>query len=124
MTSRRLRYAGVVVLIVSLAGASFALASGGHKNKGSEFRAKLIGYNEVPANNTPAHAELALNVTDTTITFKLDYADLTGAPGGGPHPRRPEECQRRRLGLLLRRRRQAGMPGEHLRLGLRHDHGC
>jgi CHRD domain len=81
MTSRRLRYAGVVVLIVSLAGASFALASGGHKNKGSEFRAKLIGYNEAPANNTPAHAELALNVTDTSITFKLDYADLTGPPG-------------------------------------------
>jgi hypothetical protein len=80
MTSRRLRYAGVVVLIVSLAGASFALASGGHKNKGSEFRAKLIGYNEVPANNTPGHAQLALNVTDTTITFKLDYADLTGPP--------------------------------------------
>jgi CHRD domain len=80
MNSRRLRYAGVVVLIVSLAGASFALASGGHKNKGSEFRAKLIGYNEVPANNTPAHAELALNVTDTTITFKLDYANLSGNP--------------------------------------------
>jgi hypothetical protein len=80
MTSRRLRYTGVVVLIVSLAGASFALASGGHKNKDSTFRAKLIGYNEVPLNNTPAHAKLALNVTDTTITFKLDYADLTGPP--------------------------------------------
>ena len=81
MTSRRLRYAGAVVLIVSLAGASFALASGGHKNKGSEFHAKLIGYNEVPSLNTPGHATLALTVTDTTITFKLDYADLTGPPG-------------------------------------------
>jgi CHRD domain len=81
MTSRRLRYAGVVVLIVSLAGASFALASGGHKNKDSTFRAKLIGYNEVPLNNTAGHAKLALNVTDTTITFKLDYADLSGPPG-------------------------------------------
>jgi hypothetical protein len=81
MTSRRLRYAGVVVLIISLAGASFALASGGHKNKGSEFSAKLIGFNEVPSLNTPGHATLALNVTDTTITFKLDYADLTGPPG-------------------------------------------
>ena len=81
MTSRRLRYAGVVVLILSLAGASLALASGSHKNKGSEFHAKLIGYGEVPALNTPGHAELALSVTDTTITFKLDYADLTGPPG-------------------------------------------
>ena len=81
MTSRRLRYAGAVVLIVSLAGASFALASGGHKNKDSEFHANLIGYNEVPSLNTPGHASLALTVTDTTITFKLDYADLTGPPG-------------------------------------------
>ena len=81
MTSRRLRYAGAVVLILSLAGASFALASGSHKNKDSEFHAKLIGYGEVPALNTPGHAELALSVTDTTITFKLDYADLTGPPG-------------------------------------------
>lgn len=81
MTTRRLRYAAAVVLIVSLAGASFALASGAHKNKGSEFRAKLIGYNEVPSLNTPGHATLALNVTDMTITFKLDYADLTGPPG-------------------------------------------
>jgi len=81
MTSRRLRYAGVVVLILSLAGASLALASGSHKNKDSEFHAKLIGYGEVPALNTPGHAELALSVTDTTITFKLDYADLTGPPG-------------------------------------------
>src|SRR4029077_9154496 len=42
---------------------------------------KLIGYNEVPSLNTPGHATLALTVTDTTITFKLDYADLTGPPG-------------------------------------------
>jgi hypothetical protein len=81
MISRRLRYAAVVALVVSLAGASFALASGGHKNKDSEFRAKMIGFNEVPSLNTPGHASLALTVTDTTITFKLDYADLTGPPG-------------------------------------------
>jgi hypothetical protein len=80
MTSRRLRFAGAVVLVLSLAAASFALASGGHKNKGSEFHATLIGYNEVPSLNTPGHAKLALTVTDTTITFKLDYADLTGPP--------------------------------------------
>ena len=60
---------GCRVLIVSLAGASFALASGGHKNKGSEFHAKLIGYNEVPSLNTTGHATLDLTVIDTTITF-------------------------------------------------------
>jgi hypothetical protein len=80
MISKRLRYAGVVVLVLSLGAASFAFASGGHKNKGSEFQATLIGYNEVPSLNTPGHAKLALTVTDTTITFKLDYADLTGPP--------------------------------------------
>ena len=35
----------------------------------------------MPSLNTPGHATLALTVTDTTITFKLDYADLTGPPG-------------------------------------------
>ena len=80
MTTRRLRYAGAVVLVLSLVGASLALASGGHRNKGSEFRATLIGYNEVPSLNSPGHAKLALTVTDTTITFTLEYADLTGPP--------------------------------------------
>lgn len=80
MTRRRLRYAVAVVLVLSLAGASLALASGSDKNKGSTFRAHMIGYGEVPALNSPGHAELALTVTDTTITFKLDYADLTGPP--------------------------------------------
>ena len=121
MTTRRLRYAGAVVLIVSLAGASFALASGGHKNKGSEFHAKLIGYNEVPSLNTTGHATLDLTVTDTTITFKLDYADLTGPPGAS-HPHRAAGRQRRRVRLLLRGRGQAGVPGKHLRLGQRHDY--
>jgi hypothetical protein len=81
MTRRRLRYTGAVVLVLSLVGASLALASGGHGKKGLEFHAKLIGYNEVPSLNTPGHADLALTVTDTTITFALQYADLTGPPG-------------------------------------------
>jgi len=86
MTTRRLRYAGAVVLVLSLVGASLALASGGHRNKGSEFRATLIGYNEVPSLNSPGHAKLALTVTDTTITFTLEYADLTGPPAAAHAP--------------------------------------
>ena len=81
MTRRRFRYAVGVALVLSLAGASFALASRGHDGKGSQFQARLIGWNEVPSLNTPGHATLALAVTDTTITFKLVYADLTGPPG-------------------------------------------
>lgn len=80
MTTRRLRYVGAVVLVLSLVGASFALASGRDRNKNSSFHANMIGWGEVPALNTPGHATLALNVTDTTITFKLDYANLTGPP--------------------------------------------
>jgi hypothetical protein len=81
MTRRRLRFAVAVVLFLSLAGASLAVASRGHDKKDSQFRAHLIGYNEVPANNTPGHADLALTVTDTTIAFTLTYADLSGPPG-------------------------------------------
>jgi hypothetical protein len=81
MTRRRLRYAVFVVLVLSLAGASIALASKGHDRKDGQFRAHMIGFNEVPSLNTPGHADLALTVTDTTIAFTLTYADLTGPPG-------------------------------------------
>jgi hypothetical protein len=80
MSRRRLRYAVGVVLVLCLVGASVALASRAHDKKSSDFRAQLIGYNEVPSLNTPGHADLALTVTDTTITFTLKYADLTGPP--------------------------------------------
>ena len=80
MTRRRLRLAVAVALVLSLAGASLALASGGDKAKSAQFRAHMIPYSEVPALNSTGHAELALTVTDTTITFRLDYADLTGPP--------------------------------------------
>jgi len=80
MTRRRLRYAVFVVLVLSLAGASIALASKGHDRKDGQFRAHMIGFNEAPSLNTPGHADLALTVTDTTIAFTLTYADLTGPP--------------------------------------------
>ena len=122
MTSRRLRYAGAVVLIVSLAGASFALASGGHKNKDSEFHAKLIGYNEVPSLNTPGHATLALNVTDTTITFKLDYADLTGPPGAA-HIHVGQKGVNGGVSVFFcGGGGKPACPASTLRLGERHDH--
>ena len=80
MTRRRLRYAVGIALALSLAGTSLAVAARGHDRDSSHFQARLIGYNEVPANNTTGHATLALTVTNTTITFKLDYADLSGPP--------------------------------------------
>jgi hypothetical protein len=84
MTRKRLRLAAVMVFVFGLAAASIALASGrdkGHGNQGNgQFRAKLIGFGEVPANNTAGHGRLRLTVSNTELTFRLDYADLSGPP--------------------------------------------
>ena len=69
-----------VAAVLGLTGASLALASRRDDGKSSQFHAHLIGYNEVPSLNSPGHADLGLTVTDTTITFTLDYAGLTGPP--------------------------------------------
>jgi CHRD domain len=83
MRRRRLQVLVGVVAVLSLAGASLALADKGHKKEkgsGSQFRVHLNGYNEVPSLNSPGRAELTLNVTDTTIGFTLTYSNLTGPP--------------------------------------------
>jgi hypothetical protein len=81
MSRRRLHYAVGAVLVLCLIGASVALASQGHDKKSSQFRAHLIGLNEVPSLNSTGSADLALTVTDTSIAFTLKYANLSGAPG-------------------------------------------
>lgn len=84
MTRRRLQLAAAVVFVLGLAAASIALASGGDKGHGKhgkgEFRAKLIGFQEVPVVNTTGQARLRLSLTDTEITFQLDYSGLSGNP--------------------------------------------
>jgi hypothetical protein len=84
MTRRRLRLVAAVVFVFGLAAASIALASGGDKGHGKQgkgqFRAKLIGFQEVPALNTTGHGRLRLSLTSTEMTFQLDYADLSGPP--------------------------------------------
>jgi hypothetical protein len=49
----------------------------------TEFHAKLTGYNENPAINTDGFATLKLRLDDATqtISFRLEYSGLTGAPG-------------------------------------------
>ena len=76
----RLRIAVGIVLALALVGTSMAVAARKHDRGPNQFQAKLIGWNEVPANNTAGHATLALTVTSSTITFKLDFADLSGPP--------------------------------------------
>jgi hypothetical protein len=85
MSSRRVQLAfGVLATaVLALAAASFAIADGGHHGRGNDengFSARLIGYQEVPALNTPGHATFQATVASDKITFKLDYADLTGPP--------------------------------------------
>ena len=80
MLTRRLRYALAAVIVVSLAGATIALASKGPGKNGTQFHAHMIGYNEVPSLNSPGQGDVALTVTDTSITFTLTYSGLTGPP--------------------------------------------
>jgi hypothetical protein len=84
MTRRRLQLAAAVVFAFGLAAASIALASGGDKGHGKrgngQYRANLTGCQETPAQNTNGHGRLTLSMTNTEITFHLDYADLSGPP--------------------------------------------
>jgi len=81
MTSRRVRLALAAALALGLVGTSIALAGGsGNRQEGAKLRATLTGFQESPSLNTPGHASLTATMTSTQITFKLEYADLTGPP--------------------------------------------
>src|SRR4051812_44911907 len=85
--SRRTRLVLVVVGLatIALVATSFAIAGGGNgrdKQGKDAFSANLIGFNEVPSINTTGHAKVVLMIDKDakTITFQLDYADLSGNP--------------------------------------------
>jgi len=81
MSSRRVRLTLAAALALGLVGTSLALAAGsGRRDDDGNLRAKLSGFQEVPALNTPGHADFTATMTNTQITFKLVYADLTGPP--------------------------------------------
>jgi hypothetical protein len=79
---RRISKSGLALLAFATLGAGSLMAGDGHRGKDSEFtvRAKLIGYQEVPALSTVAHGEFKATVdTETnTITWKLAYDELEG----------------------------------------------
>lgn len=83
MTVRRghLAAGAAIIVLAALAATSLALASGTHDGKRNSVRAELIGFQEVPSINTTGHASLKLDLSDTKLTFQLDYADLSGPPG-------------------------------------------
>jgi hypothetical protein len=81
MIGTRLRIAAVAVFVFALAGVSIALAGAGKgKDDGNGFSAHLIGFNEVPANNTAGHGDLTFTMTSTQIKFRLVYTGLGGPP--------------------------------------------
>jgi hypothetical protein len=69
----------VVVGALAIAGA-VALA---HDNNGRNFKANLIGFEEVPSESTPGHGNVRLRVTGggTGIHYRLHYEDFEAAEG-------------------------------------------
>jgi hypothetical protein len=82
MSSRKIRIALVIMLALSLVATSIAVAAGrDHGKKGdAQFTAHLIGYNEVPSLNSPAHGDLTLAVGDGRLTWSLTYAGFVNQP--------------------------------------------
>jgi len=77
----------LIVAALALVATSFAVAGGRHDGKGkkhdqSNFSAQLKGSNEVPYANSKGSATFTAEVAsdDKSLTFKLDYKDLSGNP--------------------------------------------
>jgi hypothetical protein len=87
MGRSKLRYVVPVVLVLSLVGASLAIAAGHgpkqkqaarHHSDRNEFEADLIGHNEVPVVHTKGVGHLSLKLSDDqkSIVFTLTYSGL------------------------------------------------
>jgi hypothetical protein len=85
MTRSRVRLALTMTLVLSLIGASLAVAAtrdqgkGGRFDNGNQFQAHLTGYNEVPSINSPGKADLSLTVGEKELTYQLTYSGITPA---------------------------------------------
>jgi hypothetical protein len=85
MTSKRIRWALAATLVLSLAGASLALAGGtrGHHKgggpfqSGTQFQAHLTGYQEVPSINSTGQGDLSLTVGNNQLSFQLTYSGIS-----------------------------------------------
>jgi len=83
MGKKRIHLFVVGALAVTLAGSSIALADGGKRHsKGSgKVSAHLDGYQETPLSiNTTGTGRFTATVTDSQITYRLDYSNLSGTP--------------------------------------------
>src|SRR6476619_598050 len=91
MGRRKLRFAVPFVLVLSLVGASLAIAAGQdhgpkqavkHQSDRNQFETDLIGHNEVPAVHTKGSGQLTLKVSDDqkSISYTLTYSGLNSSP--------------------------------------------
>jgi hypothetical protein len=86
MSSRRIRFALPVAIVLGLGIASFAFAAthnhgnGRGHDHGSVFTASLNGHNETPAVHTMGTGNLTLTInSDNTISYTLTYSGLNSA---------------------------------------------
>jgi hypothetical protein len=81
MRKNRIHILVVGALVATLAGSSMALADGGKKSKGSgKLSAHLNGYQETPSINTAGSGRFTATISNSQITYRLDYSNLTGPP--------------------------------------------
>src|SRR5262245_19936842 len=84
MSWRKMRYAVLAALVLSLVGASLAIGAGqGSRDKPKhQFQANMIGHNEVPAVHTKARGHVTLTIADDekSISYKLTYSGLNSPP--------------------------------------------
>jgi hypothetical protein len=90
MGRRRSRFTLAIATVLALGATSIAYAASHHHanradhhmgnnqmgNHAEVFTAQLNGFNEVPANNSPATGELTLTVGNGQLTWSLTYQDF------------------------------------------------
>ena len=84
--NKRMQYAAIIVVILGLAGASYAVAQGGVSGP-RNVRADLNGYQEVNSISTTGEGSLRLSIDDENrlITYELSYAALEGTTTTASH---------------------------------------
>ena len=78
MGRQRTRFILAIATVLALGASSIAYAASRHDSKpvagnAEVFTAHLDGYNEVPADNSPANGDLTLTVGNGQLTWSLTY---------------------------------------------------